>query len=283
MANALTGLDHVLIGADDLGAAAETWRRLGFTPTPEGRHLGRQTGNACIMFPRDYVELIAVVDASAPETENVRILQEQGAGLIGAALATRGAEATHAGFAAAGLEPLPIAELTRVLRRPDGEAETRFQLVQLPPGRTPGLRLFACDQLTPALTRHPDWLAHANGAAGLVGITVAVARPEDLIPALAPLFGAASIVVTGEMLTVFLGPHRLMYVRPDDLGSLYPDTEPPAGLDAPRGVAVAFRVADLDATAKWLERAGVAFDEPFPGHLQLPPVEAGNVIVEFVA
>lgn len=281
MANAITGLDHLLIGADDLDAAA-AWRRLGFTLTPPGRHLGRQTGNRCIMFADDYLELIAVVDPTQPETENVRILRRQGAGLIGAALATRGAEATHAGFAAAGLEPLEIAELTRRIERPDGPAETRFKLVQLAPARTPGLRLFACAQTTPALIRHPDWLRHANAVAGLAGATVVVEEPEALLPALAPIFGIASIAVTDTMLTVFLGRQRLLYVRPDDLSVLFPDSEPPAG-PLPRGAAVSFRSADLDASAGYLESAGVSFDEPFPGRLHVSPAEAGDVIVELQA
>ena len=57
MANAISGLDHVLVGADDLAACAGTWARLGFTLTPLARHPGQRTSNCCIMFARDYVEL----------------------------------------------------------------------------------------------------------------------------------------------------------------------------------------------------------------------------------
>ncbi|MCG8324794.1 MAG: VOC family protein [Thiotrichales bacterium] len=283
MAHAIAGLDHVLVGADDLDACAETWARLGFTLTPPGRHLGRQTGNTCIMFARDYVELLGIVDPGQPESENVRILRRMGEGLIAAALATTDAAATHAGFAAAGLDPPAVADLTRIVERPDGPAETRFKLVQLAPERTPEFRLFVCGHETPELIRHPDWLAHANGATGLSSLTVAVAAPEALQPALAAVFGAASLTVTDEMLTVFVGAHRLLYVRPEDLAALYPDTEAPAGPAVAKGAAVSFQVADIDATADYLEAAGVAFEEPFPGHLHVPPAEAGNVIVEFKA
>ena len=40
----------------DLDDANEIWRRLGFTVTPRGKHIGRKTGNRCIMFRQDYLE-----------------------------------------------------------------------------------------------------------------------------------------------------------------------------------------------------------------------------------
>lgn len=283
MANGITGIDHVVIGADDLAGAAETWRRLGFTVTPPGRHAGRMTGNACIMFPADYVELIAVVDPGQAASANVALLRERGPGLIGAALATADAEATHAGFAAQGLAPPALADLSRVVALPEGAAEARFRLVALPPARTPALRLFACQQLTPAAVRRPQWLAHANGARGLAGVLVAVAAPEALAADQALIFGRASVVLTDETLTAFAGRQRLIYSRPADLPLLLPEWEPPADLVPPQGIAVALRVADLDRAATCLERNGVGFEEPAAGLLRVPAAEAGGVIVEFTA
>src|SRR3546814_15132835 len=62
MAHHLTGLDHTLLAVIDLEAARETWRRLGFTLTPRGRHVGWATGNYCIMFPQNYVELLGIAE-----------------------------------------------------------------------------------------------------------------------------------------------------------------------------------------------------------------------------
>ncbi|MGQ3072105.1 MAG: VOC family protein, partial [Ferrovibrionaceae bacterium] len=62
MSRALTGLDHPLVGVADLEAARAGWARLGFTPTPRGRHIGWGTANYCIMFPDSYLELLGVVD-----------------------------------------------------------------------------------------------------------------------------------------------------------------------------------------------------------------------------
>src|SRR5688572_14669920 len=62
MRNGLAGLDHVIIGVRDLERARMGWTRLGFTLTPRGRHLGQGTANYCIMFGRDYLELLGVVE-----------------------------------------------------------------------------------------------------------------------------------------------------------------------------------------------------------------------------
>lgn len=283
MANAITGLDHVIVGARHLEQARAAWQRLGFTLTPLGRHVGRQSGNHCIMFADDYVELLGVVDPALPESSTTRFIAEHGEGLMGAAFATESAEASHAGFAAAGLAPLDIVELSRRIEAPGGQAEARFRLVLLPPERTPAFRLFVCHQLTPALARHPSWLGHANGAVGLRGITVAVPRPEALLPLYGPIVGLANTAVTDEMLTLFAGRHRLLFARPDDLAALFPETPPPADAASPKGIALSFRVADLDRAALCLEQAGVGFAEPFPGYLHVPPAEANGVIVEFAA
>ncbi|TMK28796.1 MAG: VOC family protein, partial [Alphaproteobacteria bacterium] len=61
MRNGIAGIDHVIIGVRDLERARMGWTRLGFTLTPRGRHLGQGTANYCIMFPRDYLELLGFV------------------------------------------------------------------------------------------------------------------------------------------------------------------------------------------------------------------------------
>ena len=57
----ITGIDHAIVGVRDLERARETWRRLGFTLSPRGRHLEQPTGNYCVMFPSDYIELLGIV------------------------------------------------------------------------------------------------------------------------------------------------------------------------------------------------------------------------------
>src|SRR5579883_3194679 len=62
MQNGIAGIDHVIVGVRALEGARARWMRLGFTPTPRGRHLGQGTANYCVMFAADYIELLCLAD-----------------------------------------------------------------------------------------------------------------------------------------------------------------------------------------------------------------------------
>ena len=62
MDNGIAGIDHVIVGVRNLERARLGWMRLGFTLTPRGRHIGQGTANYCIMFRRDYIELLGFVE-----------------------------------------------------------------------------------------------------------------------------------------------------------------------------------------------------------------------------
>ena len=70
----ITGIDHILLAVRDLDAARMGWTRLGFTLSPRGKHLGRGTGNYCIMFLRDYIELFGVVGGERVSPEYTQFL-----------------------------------------------------------------------------------------------------------------------------------------------------------------------------------------------------------------
>ncbi|MDH5265076.1 MAG: VOC family protein, partial [Betaproteobacteria bacterium] len=54
------GLDHVVIAVADLAKAVEDYRALGFTVQIGGRHPGRTSHNALVVFEDGaYLELIA--------------------------------------------------------------------------------------------------------------------------------------------------------------------------------------------------------------------------------
>src|SRR3546814_4839315 len=86
-ARPLRGVDHVLVGVRNLEAARDTYRLLGFTVSPRGRHIGWGTANYCIMFPGDYIELLGIVDATQ-FTNNLNRFLESREGLLGIAFAS---------------------------------------------------------------------------------------------------------------------------------------------------------------------------------------------------
>lgn len=150
----------------DLDAAQDAYARMGFALTPRGFHtLGSQ--NHCIMFGRDYIELLAVPRPPAMQYFSDFLAAGEGLGAI--ALATRNAMAAHAELAAAGVAADPPLDFSRPVER---LGEARFRIVQLPPDRTPGCRMFLCQHYTPELVWRQEYGAHAVGVTGIAGLAV---------------------------------------------------------------------------------------------------------------
>src|ERR1700732_4840373 len=157
MANGIAGIDHVIVGVRDLEGARMGWTRLGFTLTPRGRHLGQGTANYCIMFARDYLELLGFVtrDDYGHRLEAFLARRE---GAMSVAFAPQGtAEEAAAALAALGLHHSAPRALGRQLELPEGSVVPRFTLLSLPPEETPGLDCFLCGHLSPELMRRPEW------------------------------------------------------------------------------------------------------------------------------
>jgi catechol 2,3-dioxygenase-like lactoylglutathione lyase family enzyme len=274
----LCGIDHVLIAVSDLERARMAWTRLGFTLTPRGRHLQQGTGNYCIMFQRDYIELLGVVDA-AQGSGGLEAFLRAGEGLRGLAFATRSGEATAAELRQRGLHPTPPSDLSRQLELPEGTELARFKLVSLPPAETPALSAFVCQHLTPELVRRrPQWLAHANGVVGIAGVSVMVAATEPLRETYERLFGA-EVVTTDAVLTVHVGSHRLVFATPDDLSALYPEAEFALDRPLPAMAALSLLSRDLGRTADHLTQWQVAHEEAHDGTLLVPLEEANGAVL----
>lgn len=277
MIQPLSGIDHVIVAVADLERARLAWTRLGFTPTPRGRHLQKGTGNYCIMFERDYVELMGIVDRGQ-DTGGLDEFLRGGEGLRGLAFATRSGDATAAELARRGLHPTPPRDLSRQLELPEGTLLPRFKLVSLPPEETPALSAFVCQHLTPELVRRPEWLAHANAVSGVAGVTIMVAATEPLRDAYDRLFGAG-VTTTDDVLTLHVGRHRLIFATPDDVSALYPQAEIDLERKLPAMVALSLRSSDLERTADHLTQWQVAHEELAGGGLLVPPEEANGALL----
>jgi catechol 2,3-dioxygenase-like lactoylglutathione lyase family enzyme len=162
-------LDHVVIAVADLAKAVEGYRALGFTVQIGGRHPGRTSHNALVVFEDGaYLELIAWM-APGPAERWYNEHAKHGDGLMDFALvpedtARAVAEAKSRGLALDG--PLDGGRL-----RPDG------QQVKWQTGRQATFDLpFLCGDVTPRALRVPegDCRKHANGVTGVASVAVAV-------------------------------------------------------------------------------------------------------------
>jgi len=270
-ANPLSGIDHTLIGVRDLEAAHDMWRHLGFTVTPRGRHIGWGTGNYCIMFRNDYVELLGIVDPAQFLNRLDMLLETRGEGLLGLAFAAASSSDVHAAFPDA---TQPPKDLGRLLELPEGDVTPRFSLVHFNAEATPSLATFSCTHLTPEMLRRPEWLNHPNGTIGLDGVTFAAAEPAALAPAYTALFGAPAVQSGQGRLEVNVGPHTLRFLSPDRLARRYP------GLGGASVMTV--RCRDLEATRAFLTGQGIPLVAAAGARLVIAPEHATGTVLEFV-
>jgi catechol 2,3-dioxygenase-like lactoylglutathione lyase family enzyme len=277
MASPLSGIDHVIIAVNDLERARLAWERLGFTLTPRGRHLQKGTGNYCIMFERDYLELMGVVDPRQ-DTGGVAEFLVHGEGPRGFAFATRAGDDTAPALARQGLHPTAARDLTRQLELPEGTVLPRFKLVSLPPEETPALMSFICQHLTPELVRRPEWLRHANAVVGIAGVVMLVEATKPLAAAYEKLF-PTGVTLTDEVLTVHAGAHRITFATPDDFAALYPEIELTTRRPLPAVAALRLLSRDLAATGDHLVRWQVAHEEARDGTILVPPAEANGTLL----
>jgi catechol 2,3-dioxygenase-like lactoylglutathione lyase family enzyme len=279
--NGIAGIDHVIIAVRDLERARSVWTRLGFAPTPRGRHIGRGTANYCIMFASNYLELMGIVDA-ADGVERLAGFLTRREGPMAAAFAPAGtAEEARAALLARQLHPSEPRALARRIELPEGEATPRFSLVTLPPEETPGLDSFLCSHLTPELMRQPEWLAHPNGANRLDAIHLLVDSTTPLLPAYDRLFGIVQVTTTDAVATVHVGRQRIVCATPDDFRTMHPGLDLDRAFPLPGIAAIELATSRLEDTANYLTRAQIAFIRMPDGDLAVPAGETTGAIVLF--
>ena len=272
-------LDHVVVNVrDGMAAAAEQYRRLGFTLTPLGRHtLG--SINHLAMFGTDYLELIAVPPGGAPGTD----VMDWPAGLNAVVFGTDDSNALHATLAAAGAPVLPPLAFSRPVALPGGARDAAFRTVRVAKEAVASGRLYFCHHLTRDLVWRDAWRRHANGVLGVDGIVIAAVRPETLGALLGSLFGAEAVVPIAGGLRLGMGLTRLDIVSPDEVARRFGAAAPPLDGRPEAMAALVLRTADLGRTGAALAAGGIAGVVREPDRVLVPATEAFGVTLEFRA
>jgi len=162
-------LDHVVIAFHDLETAIADWESRGFTVVRGGRHPGRTSHNALVVFEDGaYVELIAWAQPG-PGERWYNELMKHGEGLMDFALLPHSVPRAIEEARARGLELKGPIDGGRV--RPDGK-EVKWQTARQHTFDIP----FLCADITPRSLRVPEGEArrHANGRKGIGKVSVAV-------------------------------------------------------------------------------------------------------------
>jgi len=208
----LKGIDHLVVIVPELEAAIASYRGLGFTVVPGGRHpIG--THNALIAFADgSYLELIAFFEPNPQHRWYQRL--QQGGGLIDFCLQTDDLAGDVRALRDAGVAIADPRPLSRV--RPDGY-ELRWVLSI--PETDGGVAPFLIEDETPRVERVPRTTTHSNGATGIRLVTVAVSDVsrvrrwfERASGAMVATTERDDLAASGARVTV--GPHVLDFVAP---------------------------------------------------------------------
>lgn len=274
---AIAGVDHSIIGVGDLEAARSAYEALGFTTTPRGRHMGWATANYCIMFERDYIELLGIVEPGSYSAGLDVVLAERGEGILKLALRSSDADRSHAWLEEQGLVAEPVKDLARELEAPEGTLLPAFRLVHPDVAALPGLSGFLCQHLTPEIVWRPEWTKHRNTATGVRSYTILADDPPALAAGWRLLLGPDAIHLDGGVLGVETGSARLNFRRRDSLSAGLADVDFPfAEPGAIVGMTVTVR--DLVEAAICMAEAGVACIRTDDGMTVLPESACGAAI-----
>mgnify|MGYP001218269346 FL=1 len=259
MTNGISGVDHLVNLVHDLDAARETYRRLGFTLTERAEHSAQMgTANTCIMFGRDYFELLTVVRPTDANSSWRQAL-ENGDGPSVIALATGDAEQVFRALERSGVGAEPPVHFSRDAQTPEGVATAKFSITRFPPEATPAIPMFACQHHTPELVWRPEWQDHENGALGIATVSAVVNRPAELERAYQKIFGSDHVNKPDkDTLVIDLGGVRVQLPTPSRWAGLFPQSGTSALDRAPGLLGFSVLVRDIGVVRQLLSANDIA-------------------------
>ncbi|GMQ75674.1 MAG: hypothetical protein BMS9Abin01_0929 [Gammaproteobacteria bacterium] len=284
------GIDHLVIAVSDLPAARDRFSSFGFRTTP----LGKQpwgTANHLVQFPRNFIELVGVVDPGAlvPMSDehfsfsahNDRFLRRR-EGMSMLVLSTEDARADAAEWRERGLQVHEPVHWSRKATLPDGnETTVAFTLAFVTNPLMPEIAFFACQQHNPEAFWKPEYQAHENGATAISGVTLVADQPAEHVAFFSLLVGGASIEEEPDALSIHTDRGVIYVQSPQRFAAHYPSARLRDDTQGTVLMAASVDVADLDRVAHCLEENGVAFSRGDTA-IQLADNQCCGVVLELV-
>jgi len=181
------GLDHIAHAVRDLDAAADLYRRLGFTVGARNRHPWG-THNHIVQLPGFFIELVTMAEPEKLGDDgfselfarfNQSFLARQ-EGLSMLLLESKDAPADATAFKAAGIAASDMMSFEREAKRPDGTpVKVGFSLAFARDAKAPEIGFATCQQHYPENFWNPAFQQHPNSASGIAGAVLVAENPAD--------------------------------------------------------------------------------------------------------
>ena len=282
--NGIESIDHPVVAVNDLGQAREIYERLGFTVPPRGSHIEWGTGNLCIMFPHDYLEMRGIIDASRFTMHLDSHLDNFGEGLMGVAFGTTDVKSSIGEAVMHGIDTGELRRLTRNFEHPEGWTQPSFELYAPAAADIEGLmHVVVIQHLTPELIRRPDFLEHANGCTSVVSIAGTIYDIERCALKMQRLLGKEAVESSerGVFLRIPSG-QSIELLLPDIFVRDYGEIEATPDPETPRLGAMTLCVSKLENTARFLTDNDVAFTQPGIDMIRVASDLTCGVTLQFV-
>ena len=282
-------IDHLVLAVNDLEAAREAYRRMGFTLTPRAQHPWG-TANSLVQLQGNFLELLAVAEPEkipAPEPSRFSfgafnqtfLKRRQGLSML--VFESKDARRDQAEFASRGLETYEPFDFSRQAKLPDGNLKTvAFSLAFVTEPRMPDAAFFTCQQHAPEFFWKPDYQRHANGARAVVEVVMLANDPGGLAEFFGKLVEPDAVSSSEGALRVVLGHGALTVLDATRLAQRFPGIRLRDVLRKPHFAGYSIAVGDLDVAEDVLERNGIAAERA-GDRLQIATEHGFGAVIEF--
>ncbi len=279
-------VNHVGIVVRDLAATTARYEAMGFTLTPFSPHSGAWkpgapitrlgSGNRCVMFGHNYLEILANEDPDQPSERLTGYLRHHQGGHI-ICFGSEDLPSVERRLIANGLKTSGVLPLQRDIDTPEGVRTAKFERVQFAPDESPEGYIQAARHLTPEYIYQPRYTGHANGCTELSWVVLVVSDLAGFRKRYVHYVGAQPEGADKEFTFQFPLCSRLTVMDPATALQRLPATLYPP---LPGIAAVGFRCPSLPAQARRLREHRIFFTEA-DGRLVVPAEEACGIAVVF--
>lgn len=280
------GLDHIVHAVRDLDAAAELYRRLGFTVGARNRHPWG-THNHIVQLPGFFVELLTVAEPEKLGSEGFsalfgtfnRLFLKRHEGLSFMMLESSDAAADVAEFRAAKIAVSDVQHFERAGGRPDGSTvKVGFSLAFARDSGAPGIGFAVCQQHYPENFWNPAFQQHANTASGVAGAVLTAENPTDHHIFLSAFTGERELHAGSGAVTAPTPRGDIKIMDPAAFRTRFGVASPDISAGA-RLAAVRFTVRDRAALQAALDRGRIEFADHMGATVVAPEAAMGATLV----
>ena len=281
------GPDHIVHAVRDLDAAADFYRRIGFTVGARNRH-SWGTHNCIVQFPGCFIEILTLAEPEKLGDDDISRLfgkfngdfLKAHEGLSQLVLESRDAIADERAFREQGIAVSEAMRFEREGKRPDGSTvKLAFSLAFARDPLAPETGFFVCQHHFPENFWNPAFQKHANGATEIAGVVFVAENPTDHHIFMSAFAGERDLQSTSSGISIAT-PHGEIQVMDPTAYRIHFGIEPPSVTAGMRLCALRFTAPDLKTVEASLKSAHVGHSHHL-NRIVVAPAEAMGAALVF--